>query len=235
MCNYTIIGGGLAGLSCAYKLLQMEINPKSINIIEARQEIGSPTRSPGISLNTENFNMLANNIKFQPLTKLCYNQNYITFRREWFEKSILIYLTKLGCNIELKKTVKNNFRSFLNDNVIINCAGNKLKSSGFPGDYTDFSRLVNVLNLEKNLETVPWYGYLTINPVVTQNSDDIFSIHKEGDYFETWTRSNSYEEITKLGLIEIMKSNFPSGIKNIFANNTIDRGFTLANKAKNIR
>ena len=65
-----IIGGGLTGLTCAMKLIQMEIIPSNIKIFEARQEIGSPTRSPGIAINSENFKELLKIIKIQPFKNI---------------------------------------------------------------------------------------------------------------------------------------------------------------------
>ena len=58
-----IIGGGLTGLSCAIKLIENNIEPSNIEIFEARQEIGSPTRSPGIAKNSDNTQFLFNKIK----------------------------------------------------------------------------------------------------------------------------------------------------------------------------
>lgn len=49
-----IIGGGLTGLSCAVKLIENNIQASDITIYEARQEIGSPTRSPGIAIYSKN-------------------------------------------------------------------------------------------------------------------------------------------------------------------------------------
>lgn len=234
MNNYIIIGGGLTGLSCAFKLILMEVEPEKITIYEARQEIGSPTRSPGIGKKSKNLQLVIDNILFQPLTKLFNNDNYFTFRREWFEKSILIHLTNLGCSIKLKNTVKNNLVIDSNT-VLINCAGKKMKSSGFPGDFTDFSQLKRIIEIKENKTYIPWYGFLTINSFNIKNNNDIFSILKTEDYYETWTKINNFSNFKNKGLIEVMKSSFPEELNEIFANKTIDRGFLLANMAINNR
>ena len=41
----SIVGSGLTGLTCALELLKSNI---SVEIFEARQEVGNPIRSPGL-------------------------------------------------------------------------------------------------------------------------------------------------------------------------------------------
>lgn len=231
-----IIGGGLTGLSCAFKLIQMEIEPSNITIYEARQEIGSPTRSPGIAKKSKNIDLLIDKIKLQPLTLLNLNHNLFSFRREWLEKSISIYLTKLGCNIKLKTkiTEKEIIQFFDNENnktIIINCAGNKKKSSGFPGDYTDF------INTKKKIinynfpKTVRWYGYLFTSSNEFKIEEKYISINKKDGLNETWVCEEEVKNNINFKTIEFIKSNFPPKSELILANNTIDRGFSLTNKA----
>tara|TARA_B100000902_G_scaffold400029_1_gene474756 strand:+ start:1357 stop:2073 length:717 start_codon:yes stop_codon:yes gene_type:complete len=230
MNNFFIIGGGLTGLSCAFKLIQLEINPSNIFISEARQEIGSPSRSPGIGINSDNFKKIIETIKIQHLAKLNFKNNYVTFRREWFEKSILIYLTNLGCNINLKKRINNNTLKNLNETIIINCAGKKPKGSGFPADFKDFKDFKDIISNNEDFKLIPWYGFLSINSNINNNNNTI-SIKKEEDFFETWSSEKNYVDFENENIIELMNSYFPSNIENIFANKTIDRGFSLANKA----
>ena len=233
MNKFIIIGGGLTGLTCAMKLIQMEIIPSNIKIFEARQEIGSPTRSPGIAINSQNFKELFNIIKIQPLTLLNNENNILTFRREWLEKSILIYLANLNCNIYLKKRItETNLKKYINENYkIINCAGEKKKSSGFPADYTDFINTKNnIINYNFN-KLIDWYGYLSLEPQETKFEDVFISINKKDGLSEIWTSQTQKINTPKNGWVEIIKSQFPNNSKYILANNTIDRGYLLANKA----
>ena len=236
MNKFFIIGGGLTGLSCAYQLIQLEINPKLIYIFEARQEIGSPTRSPGLSLKTENFFNLYENINFKSLSKITLFNEYFIFRREWFEKSILIYLTNLGCNINLKskiteKKIEELIKKYGEEIKIINCAGNKRKSSGFPGDFTDFINTKNKLTNHKYPKLVKWYGYLLTNHRDFEIEKNQISINKKDGLNETWIYNKEIKPDSDFKIIETMKSTFPKDVENILANNTIDRGFSLANKA----
>ena len=228
-----IIGGGLTGLSCAIKLIENNIDPSNIEIFEARQEIGSPTRSPGIAKNSDNTQFLFNKIKLQPLTSEHYENNLISFRREWLEKSLLIHLTKLGCKINLKRKItEKEIVKLFNDNIkktIINCAGNKKKSSGFPGDYTDFINSKNKLINSENFKCVKWYGYLSTTINEFKLEEKFISINKKDGLNETWICENKINPKNKV--IEMMKSTFPPNSELILANNTIDRGFSLANKA----
>ena len=233
MNNIIIIGGGLTGLSCAFKLIQMEILPSNIEIFEGRQEIGSPTRSPGIANNSKNIETLFNQIKLQPLTLLNFENDIFTFRREWLEKSISIYLTKLGCKINLKTTItegkiKEIINSTKNNKIIIDCSGQKTISSGFPADYTKFiNNEYPIINIEKR-KLIEWYGYLSVNNKETKITNNYISINKKDGLNEIWTNNK-----VKLNykFIEMFKSKFPHNVKDILANNTIDRGFLLANKA----
>ncbi len=233
MNKFIIIGGGLTGLSCAIKLIQMEINPTNIEIFEARQEIGSPTRSPGIALNSKNFENLLNIIKIQPLTLINLEKNFFTFRREWFEKSILIHLTKLGCKIHLKsKITKEKLENFfIKEYKIINCAGKKKKSQGFSADYTDFiTNNKKIISNDFN-NLINWYGYLSIKKQKIIFNNNFISINKKDGLNEIWTNKPLENNILKNEWIEIIKSQFPNNSKQILANNTIDRGYLLADKA----
>jgi len=232
MNKFIIIGGGLTGLSCAVKLIQMEINPKNIEIFEARQEIGSPTRSPGVAFNTNNTSDLLNIIKIQPLTLMNNENNYLTFRREWLEKSILIYLTNAGCKINLKSKITNtNLKKYFNKNYkIINCAGKKKKSSGFPADFNDFNQYEKELINFNFGKLVNWYGHHSIEKFETKINDFYLSINKKDELAEVWTIKEKIKP-PKNGWIEKIKSEFPNNSKDILANNAIDRGYLLANKA----
>jgi len=228
-----IIGGGLTGLSCAFKLIQMEIEPSNITIYEARQEIGSPTRSPGIAKKSKNIDILIDKIKLQPLTLLDLNNNIFSFRREWLEKSLSIYLTKLGCKINLKTTVTESLIEKLEKNkIIINCAGFKKKSSGFPGDFTNFINSEKLMINSNPQKLIPWKGYLSIEFKENKFDEKYISINKKDNLNEIWTCNIQENENIQNKFIEVIKSYFPSTSYEILANNTIDRGFLLANKIK---
>lgn len=230
-----IIGGGLTGLSCAVKLIENNIQASDITIYEARQEIGSPTRSPGIASYSKNTEFIFNKIKMQKLTLENLQENIISFRREWLEKSILIFLTKKGCNIKLKSKItdKEINEFFKIENItIINCAGNKRKSSGFPADYTDFMNTKKKMIKYDYPSSVKWYGYLSTDNNEFKNQEKYLSINKKDGLNETWVCRDEIENI-KFKTIEIMISTYPPKSELILANNTIDRGFLLANKATN--
>ena len=227
-----IIGGGLTGLSCAFKLIQMEIPPSNITIFEARQEIGSPTRSPGIAKKSKNVEILFDKIKLQPLTLLNLENNIFTFRREWLEKSLSIYLTKLGCKINLKTTITESLiNKFEEDEIIINCAGFKRKSSGFPADFTNFTNSKKSMIKSNQQKLIQWNGYLSIKNEENKFNEKYISINKKDNLNEIWT-CNTEEQNTDNKFIEVIKSYFPTSSNEILANNTIDRGFLLANKIK---
>mgnify|MGYP001294227601 CR=1 FL=1 len=233
MNKIVIIGGGLTGLSCAFKLIQMEIKPSNITIFEARQEIGSPTRSPGIAKKSKNINILIDKIKLQPLTLLNLDNNLFTFRREWLEKSLSIYLTKLGCNINLKTTITELLINKFDENTtIINCAGFKRKSSGFPGDFTNFINSKKIMIKLDTKKLIPWNGYLSIINQENKFNENFISINKKDNLNETWTCNIEEQKNKGNKFIEIIKSYFPNSSHEILANNTIDRGFLLANKIR---
>ena len=63
----------------------------------------------------------------------------------------------------------------------------------------------------------------------TKLSEKYISINKKDELTEIWTTKEINKHNNKF--IEIIESSFPPVIKEIFANNTIDRGFLVANKA----
>ncbi len=233
MNKIVIIGGGLTGLSCAFKLIQMEIKPSNITIFEARQEIGSPTRSPGIAKKSKNIEILIDKIKLQPLTLLNLDDNLFSFRREWLEKSLSIYLTKLGCKINLKTTVTESLINKLEKNkIIINCAGYKTKSSGFPGDFTNFINSKNLMISLNSKKLIPWKGYLSVEFKENKFDEKYISINKKDNLNEIWTCNFQEHESSENKFIEVIKSSYPPTSNEILANNTIDRGFLLATKTR---
>jgi len=95
--SFIIAGGGLSGLSCAYELLN---RGEEVTIIEARAEIGIPTRSPGYS--TKKHDLIESR-----LDEIC-GMNWergFSFRREWLEKHLAINLTEMGCSIHTRTRI----------------------------------------------------------------------------------------------------------------------------------
>jgi hypothetical protein len=127
-----------------------------------------------------------------------------------------------------EKKIKEIYESPKNNKIIIDCSGQKTISSGFPADYTKFiNNKYPTIKIEKR-KLIEWYGYLSVNNKQTTISNDYISINKKDGLNEIWT-SNKVELNYKF--IEMFKSIFPPNVKDILANNTIDRGFLLANKA----
>jgi|TARA_B100000959_G_C14715418_1_gene514658 flavin-dependent dehydrogenase len=130
--HIVIAGGGLTGLSAA-----LELNDHQVTIIDARQEIGSPTRSPGyisdISL------IPIDEFEFLQLKGNC-------FRRSWLEKQMAIQAIENGVEIIVKTRIVGfqdgfNLRgagagslSSIKGDVYIDALGNKSLYPGWSGD-----------------------------------------------------------------------------------------------------
>ena len=89
--DIVIAGGGLTGLSAA-----LELNEHRVTIIEARQEIGSPTRSPGYIVDTSLIPI--DEFEFLQLENNC-------FRRSWLEKQMAIQAIENGVEILVKTRI----------------------------------------------------------------------------------------------------------------------------------
>ncbi len=86
-----IAGGGLTGLSAA-----LELHDHQVTIVEAKQEIGSPTRSPGYIADTSL-------IPIDEFNFLQLKNNY--FRRAWLEKQMAIQAIENGVIILVKTRI----------------------------------------------------------------------------------------------------------------------------------
>ena len=79
-----IAGGGLTGLSCAFELQKFGIKS---TIIDFRQEIGSPTRSPGLIRDIDYWNNWRKTFNLDSNCDFIENDNgFSGIRREWLEK-----------------------------------------------------------------------------------------------------------------------------------------------------
>ena len=78
---------------------------------------------------------------------------------------------------------------------------------------------------------IQWNGYLSIKNQENKFDEKYISINKKDNLNEIWT-CNIEEQNTDNKFIEVIKSYFPTPSNEILANNTIDRGFLLANKIK---
>ena len=82
-----IAGGGLTGLSAA-----LDLKEHDVIIIDMKQELGTPSNSPGW---IENLSLIP--------SKLNYKNN--SFRRNWLEKNMAILATQQGVDIKLKTRI----------------------------------------------------------------------------------------------------------------------------------
>ena len=92
----SIVGSGLTGLTCALELLKSNI---SVEIFEARQEVGNPIRSPGLLSNLDS--------KYIDITDAKKNEIGWGFRREWLEKTLAQEVLSKGGTIHLKQNISN--------------------------------------------------------------------------------------------------------------------------------
>ena len=71
--------------------------------------------------------------------------------------------------------------------IIINCAGKKKSSSGFPGDFTNFINSKIQLISIKPKKLINWHGYLSIEKNKTTIKKTFISINKKDGLNEIWT------------------------------------------------
>ncbi len=215
--SFIIAGGGLSGLSCAYKLLE---NGEDVKIIESRAEIGTPTRSPGYS--SKKLTIIEDLI--DDISGMDWKGGY-SFRREWLEKRLAINLTKLGCEIITRTRITEG-----NENQIIFQGAGKLASGKLTGTIVDLLGVksktagwfgnCSVINNKPNLNK--WNGGLCINENILEMD---FSFKRGDGLIECWWQDKPPNK--SINWIEMMSGehqNIPD------ASNTIERGFNKANQ-----
>ena len=126
----SIVGSGLTGLTCALELLKSNI---SVEIFEARQEVGNPIRSPGLLSNLDS--------KYIDITDAKKNEIGWGFRREWLEKTLAQEVLSKGGTIHLKQNISNL-------EGMVDCRGGKSISSGS-------RKLSSVLTLKSHIILSP--------------------------------------------------------------------------------
>ena len=130
--HIVIAGGGLTGLSAA-----LELRNHQVTIVEVKQEIGSPTRSPGYIADTSL-------IPIDEFNFLQLKDNY--FRRSWLEKQMAIQAIENGVEIIVKTKIVGfeeglllkgagpGAPSLISGDVFIDALGEKSIYPGWPGD-----------------------------------------------------------------------------------------------------
>lgn len=213
--TYIIAGGGLSGLSCANELIN---RGEQVTIIEARAEIGIPTRSPGFS--SKKFELITSRLGH--ICGMKWKDGY-SFRREWLEKHIAIELAKKGCEILTRTRITSGDENFVEfqgagpigkgrlEGKVIDILGSKSKNAGWFGD-------CEVLN--KKTKNKMWNGGLCIEE--NHPKPDIW--FKRGDgLIECWWQGDLTPP--KNGWLEVFSGEHPSQPD---ASNSILRGIESA-------
>ena len=243
-----IAGGGLTGLSCSYELQKVGIITK---IIDFRQEIGSPTRSPGVIRDNEFWNLWCKDFNLYPQCSFYNNQNGLSgIRREWLEKNIAIELGKSGIKIFPKRKIDivnydNRFEIITNKDskrsnekyncdIIIDALGNKKQTTTWSCDPRIISEEIVIEN--KSLISIPkiqnltsWTGGITLDletkRILEEGNETI--IFERGDgLFECWSKENI---LPNTNWIEVMKGEHPNSPFEFSVDISIKRGIELAN------
>ncbi|MBT4065626.1 MAG: hypothetical protein HOE76_00180 [Euryarchaeota archaeon] len=190
-----IAGCGLTGISCALELLEKKL---PVTIYESRQEIGNPTRSPGI-IKTLDSNLIKPTVA-KP-TKYGW-----ALRREWLEKSLAQKVVDLGGIIRLKTKAPPNS---------VDCTGGKSSAPGWP-----------VAGTKENL--VKWRGGIVIKTdipsefILNKMSEDRFCFERGDELVECWIRGELPRP--KQGWLEILEGEHPYNVDEIWADESIAEG-----------
>jgi len=200
----SIIGAGLKGLSCG---LTLQDHGYSVKIIEVRQEIGNPVRSPGWL--TEPLEEDIMNLSKSFETSIGFS-----VRREWLERALATKLTSNGGQIVLKNHHQ------IHSAKEIDCTGHKTQFPGWP------------ISSKQNNNYCIWYGGLSLIDDIpsdfelnTVNKTN-FCIARYDGLAECWA-NHPMKEPTK-GWIEIMQGEHHKNIKMISATNSIKKGQLIA-------
>lgn len=247
-----ICGGGLSGLSCAYELQKVGVNT---SIIDFRQEIGSPTRSPGIIRDNKFWNNWCNEFELYPQCNYQINQNGDGgIRREWLEKNLAIELGKNGTNIFTKRKIdslssnngeikvitnvksKRSNKTFTCD-IIVDALGNKSKNKMWPcNSNIILDQIPNyfqtVINIPKHKKLVNWTGGIT-SDIPTKNNlknnkENI--VFERGDgFFECWSKENI---LPNTNWLEVIRGEHPISCLDFSVDLSIKKGIKLAKLTK---
>ena len=244
-----IAGGGLTGLSCAFELQKFGIKS---TIIDFRQEIGSPTRSPGLIRDIDYWNNWRKTFNLDSNCDFIENDNgFSGIRREWLEKNLAIELGKKGINILMKRKIdhllienkkinlitneksKRSCKTFTCD-FVVDALGNKSQNSTWSCNPQII--LENLLSTNSSLISIPkpptlvtWNGGLTLNvntkkQFQKQSIDNI--VFERGDgFFECWSKTYNFSDTTWL---ELMKGEHPPSPSEFSVDISIKKGTELA-------
>jgi len=251
--NIIIAGAGLTGLSCAFELQKSGINT---TLIDFRQEIGSPTRSPGVIRDVEFFKSWLETFNLNPKCSYLENkENIAGIRREWLEKNLAIELGKFGNKILMKRKIgfvnmdtkgkvklstniqsKRSKKEF-DCNIVVDALGNKPQTKSWSCNSKilsekSFLNNKNLISIPKLQSLTSWRGGLTSDSdtlIKFETEDDI--IFQRGDgFFECWSKKNNF---TDTNWIELIYGNHPPNPFDFSVDITIKKGIELAHLTKN--
>jgi len=211
--NIIIAGGGLTGLSAA-----LELSHHDVTLIDSKQELGTPVRSPGI---IDDESLLISGIK----DKIQFNNG--CFRRSWLEKAMAIKVIEQGSKIMLKTRIVGyddglilkgsqiGIPEKMNADVYIDLLGEK---SSYPGWFGESKILQNEEMIRPpSRKLVNWKGGISISGGEYTRADGTG---------ETWWRDEA-PFIPTEGWLEQMSGEHPEKIS---ADAAIIRGIECAEK-----
>ena len=231
-----IAGGGLTGLVALWQLLNRGFD---ITLIEARAEIGLPTRSPGWLRDSDLLHELPQDL-LESSEGVSFGDGF-GFRRGWFDRRLAQHLGDGGVRISTRTEV------VIRDGLIhllgagpaddgpiagprvLDALGSVPSLPGFDWDSEVLRGRDDVIGLEGEA-LIQWEGGVCIEQDV--EGEPSISIPRQGGMVELWWRAGQEEAPSiRRGFIERITGWHPQEGNLISADEAILRGCRLADAA----
>lgn len=247
MHDIIIAGSGLTGLSCAHHLLESGIESTRIKLVDARQELGSPTRSAGLIRHSSQWMSILTTIA-QPQTMLMdLGDNLTSVRREWLEKSFAIHLAQRGVSFQLKSRIDSieisdsNLKLSINggyDNInsttdfwlVIDALGRKPNSTGFPGrsDILVQYDSKKIIPADERGDLILWSGSITPSDDNSVDFNSQYCSFPRGDSLREQWKLESDNDNSHSSPTETIIGHHPPSLTEFTIDATLTRGILLA-------
>lgn len=207
-----VAGGGVEGLACAIELSKSNQN---ITLVDARQEIGTPTFRPGY-YSEESSDEWLNQLNLPPQVQIqSFSQGW-GLRMEWLEKTMATRASEKGIEILVKTRITGfedstntiSVRSAgpgaplqLSPSHVIDCLGIQPPSPGSPGEPSILGRTIPT-------PLIKWFGSISTPKSESMKDtgvwDERLIIPRADGTVEHWRKGAQPERVPDTGWLETM-------------------------------
>ena len=238
--THLVAGAGLRGLACALTLAKAG---EKVTLVDARQEIGTPSVGIGYSINNKVIDWI-NSLNPPELLQIKKHDRCWGMRIEWLEKLLAQRVGEEGVDIIVKTRIIShnsgpdeeilhvrgagpNDPKILSATKIYDCLGDQPTRPGWPGSFT-------VLGRAPRTDLVEWSGAISIPERIPNEwkhhgwDGERLAFTRADGTIECWMKGTNCEPKHPNGWLETLSALLPDNPNEISIDAPIEEGITMA-------